>query len=336
MYGPHVERIHAAAVQGGSVVGKPARAPAGSSKMPPQAGSAMGARGRPSITAHIRAARASAEAAGFAARAFQVFVAGPRSMTITLQDEEADELRAFLDRNRDVVVVAHGTYADFPWHGRPYPAHFIGKELALCARAGIAGLVVHLGVPGVEEVAKYLPRLVTAAAAPAPGGGAAPRRALLYLEVPHVKPENSHYETPEKLAELFRAVRRLDPGLCRFGLCIDTAHLWSCGVDLQSFEAAEEWLSRLEAVADVIPPDRVLLHLNDSLDARGSGVDHHAPLLGGAIWGAYRERPRQSGLAAFVDYAERHGTPAILERKPLEAILDDYAVLGRLTDSARL
>ena len=299
MFGPHADRVHAVA--------------AGNKK------------GRPSITAHIQAARAAAASVDFDARSFQVFVAGPRNMSMTLREEEADELRAFLDTNHRLQVVAHGTYGDYPWYGAPYPAKFIRMELEACERAGISGLVVHLGKPGVAEVMKYIPRLVTTA-----------RGVLIFLETPAVKPASSNYETPEKLATLFGAIRTIDPTLCKFGLCIDTAHLWSCGVDLSSFEDAEEWIRRLEAVADVIPPDRIMLHLNDSLEACGDGVDSHAPLLAGHMWGAYADRPQQSGLAAFVDYAVRNGTTVILERKPPEALLEDYAVIDRLTDTVRL
>ncbi|GFR89426.1 AP endonuclease class II [Elysia marginata] len=245
-------------------------------------------------------------------------------MAITLLDEEADELREYLDHNRELQVISHGTYADYPWYGKLHPAAFIRTELGLCERAGISGLVVHLGRPGVGEVMQVLPRLVT------------PARVLIFLETPHVKPEHAHYETPEKLAILFQEIRKLDPSLCKFGLCIDTAHLWSSGVDLQSFENAESWLRRLEAVASVIPPDRIIFHLNDSFDELGSGVDRHAPLLNGKIWGNYKDRPLQSGLAAFVDYIVRNSSIALLERKPQEALFDDFSVLGRLTASARL
>ena len=63
-----------------------------------------------------------------------------------------------------------------------------------------------------------------------------------------MKPERSHYETPQKLAAFFRKVREVDPELQEFGLCIDTAHLWSCGVDIASREDARAWLDELEAV----------------------------------------------------------------------------------------
>jgi endonuclease IV len=302
MFGPHVDRAHSVS------------APDGGNK-----------KGRPSITAHIKAARAAAAAVDFDARSFQVFVAGPRNMSMTLRDEEADELRSFLDANRRLQVIAHGTYGDYPWHGALFAAKFIHTESVACERAGISGLVVHLGKPGVAEVMEFIPRLVTTASS-----------VLIFLETPAVKPESSNYETPEKLATLFRAIRTIDPSLCKFGLCIDTAHLWSCGVNLSSFEDAEEWVRRLEAVASVIPPHRVILHLNDSFEACGNGVDRHAPLLSGQMWGAYADRPLQSGLAAFVDYAVRNETTVILERKPPEALLDDYAAIGRLTATARI
>ncbi len=296
MFGPHVDRVHA------------------------------GGPGRPPLLAHIRAARAAALAADFDARAFQVFLAGPRNFSVTLRPEEAEELRPFL-AGAGLFVVAHGTYMDFPWGDSPYPARFIRDELALCARAGVAGLVVHLGKTPPAAVEARLPSL-----APPPGGAAPPR---LYLETPAVKPENSFYETPEKLAVLFRAVRKVDPGLVGFGLCVDTAHLWSSGVDLRSYEDASGWLRRLEAVAADIPPDRIIFHLNDSFDARGSGRDEHAPLLRGKIWGEYADRPRQSGLAAFVDYAVDNRTPTILERKPKEELLGDYAAIARITPAVR-
>ncbi len=298
--GPHVDRIHARR------------------------------RGRPTIVEHLSAARQGAVDVGFNAVTFQIFVAGPRNLITTMKEEEADELREYLDAHRNLTVISHGTYLDFPWSGHHYIAHFIRGELQMCARAGISGLVIHLGKPPVEVVREILPRLIT------------DHPVLIYLETPHIKPPNSHYDSPEGLAVLFRAVRELDPELCRFALCIDTAHIWSCGADIQSFEAAEGWLDRLERVSDVIPPDRVAFHLNDSYDKQGSGVDHHAPLLQGELWGRYRECPQESGLAAFISYMNRHRSLVILERGgtgrgggPPPSLLDDYAVLLKMTPAVR-
>jgi endonuclease IV len=275
---------------------------------------------RPTILAHIRAAAAAARGSGFAATVFQVFVAGPRARAFTVTEDEADELRAFLAPRPHLRVIAHGTFTDVPWNGAPHAAKFIRLELERCQRARIEGLVIHLGRTPPATVAKVVPRLLTADAPDV----------LLYLETPAVKAAASHYESPEKLAALFRRLRKADPGLCRLGLCIDTAHLWSSGVDLSSYEGAEAWLARLEACAADLPFDRLLFHLNDSLDSCGGGRDRHAPLLEGEIWKEYAGRARASGLAAVVDFLIRHGVAAVLERRPASALLGDYAILGLL------
>jgi hypothetical protein len=79
-----------------------------------------------------------------------------------------------------------------------------------------------------------------------------------------------------------------------------------------------------------------MVHLNDSERPRGIGPDTHAGLATGKIWGEYRDRLGESGLAAFTDYAQRHDTPVILERKPKEALKNDYFILGELVPSAKV
>lgn len=286
MYGPHVNRYHAAA----------------------------GAAARPSIADHIRAAVAEArDGSGFGIGAAAIFVGGPKSCSITLRPEERAELRDLV-ASTGIRVIAHSSYAAQPWRGDAGAAQYIRDELRVCAEAGIEGLVVHAPKLPIAEVVRYAGGLA--------GDAASPR---LYLETPAVTPAETYYETPEKLRSLFSALREV-PG--QFGLCVDTAHIWTSGIDLRSYDAAARWLGRLEEAADVIP--QVMLHLNDSLRARGVGPDAHAGLAAGRIWEEYRDDLRRSGLAAFVDYAERHGTPVILERKPKEALPADYAVLRRL------
>lgn len=290
MYGPHVSRYHAAGA-------------------------------RPSMAAHVAAACAEAKAAAdFEVRAVSLFVGGPHNRAINLRPEERAELRGGLAR-AGVRAIAHSSYAAPPWGGDPDAARYIRDELAVCQEAGITGLVVHLPKAPPAQVAKYAARLLNRDAPDV----------RVYLETPALVPRETYYETSAKLAALFAEVRRAaDPGLDRFGLCVDTAHLWTNGVDLSSYEGAQAWFDGLEAVAGVIPPDRVMLHLNDSLRPRGVGPDTHAPLGRGQIWGAYRGRLAESGLAAVVAYAARHETPVILERKPKEALAGDYLALRSL------
>lgn len=180
--------------------------------------------------------------------------------------------------------------------------------------------------------------------APLAGVGAGARHCVrLYLETPHLKlaaersPARTEglvpYDTPEKLCELFRRIRAtVDPNLTYFGLCIDTAHLWSCGQDIATREGAADWIRRFEeharGVFELGPAggDQVILHLNDEVHARGSGRDEHARLARGVMWGAHRDRPQASGLQPFVDFAQRWGVPTVLERKGKPAGKDPEGV----------
>jgi hypothetical protein len=47
-------------------------------------------------------------------------------------------------------------------------------------------------------------------------------------------------------------------------------------------------------------------------------------------WHPCAEAAARSGIAAVADYAQRHGTTVILERKPREALTSDYRILRDL------
>ena len=317
---------------------------------------------RPSIRAQVECARGYRDkhlVRGSGPFAFQVFLAGPRTLDFTVDKAEAADLRALLGagagEGSPLWGVAHGTYMDVPWDteskSHAYRCGFIRAEVERAFEAGLAGVVIHLGIPGPDKVAAALPWIYPAAlggvrvcdvlrgAASAPAGRPLPR---VYLEVPHVLPANSHYETPEKLAALFRKLREVDANLAITGLCIDTAHLWACGADISTYEKGKDWVDRLAAVHDVILPEAIIFHLNDNRNPRGSGKDEHDPLLHGAIWGAFQQTPAESGLAAFVEYARRFNIPTVLERKgrkptgdmpelsAREALALDYTALAAL------
>lgn len=292
---------------------------------------------RPSIVAHVaKALEAARELGGVRLEVVQIFVGGPHSQAITLHADEAAALREFVGRE-GVRVVAHSSYACYPWKGNPHAAAYIREELRLCQASGISGLVVHLPKLPPQQVLAYLPRLVEPAAPDV----------RVYLETPANVPAETYYETPEKLAALFEAIAgALDPGLDRFGLCVDTAHLWVAGVDLRANADAAGWLEALCARLPGLAPERgpaasssggpagaaprLIFHLNDSQRPRGVGPDAHASLLQGRIWAAFADAPADSGLAAVADFARRRGSWLILERKPPAALVSDFHVLRRL------
>jgi hypothetical protein len=50
----------------------------------------------------------------------------------------------------------------------------------------------------------------------------------------------------------------------------------------------------------------------------------------GRIWAETAEVPGESGLSAVADFARRHGSLVILERKPNSALVGDYHVVRQL------
>lgn len=261
------------------------------------------------ISAAVREAR---DGSGFSMKAAAIFVGGPKNRKITLTDQECADIRAM-----DTVVVAHNTYSASPWKGDPSAAEFIKEQLRTCQRAGIVGLVVHLPKLPADAVIRYLPRLHEPAAPDV----------KLYFETPAVSPKESYYETPAKLAALFRQI----PPEMNVGLCIDTAHIWTCGVDISTYALAERYTVELEAMHGIIPPQSIMFHLNDSQRPLGVGPDAHEALTHGQIWAP----GAGSGLIAFIDYIVKHNSIAILERKPASLLRSDYKIIKEIAyDSA--
>lgn len=292
-FGPHVDRIYAKNGRGGA---------------------------RPSIVQQVEAVREIARECGFRMGAFQIFVAGPQNTKITLTGEEAEELAAYI-KETGLRGSAHNTYVSNIWTGArvAFSRKLVNQQMALCQAAGLEAFVLHLPINALAQdnsggtpFATLLEGLATLEI---------PEGVTLYLEVPATKPEKSHFESPEKIARALHAIR--DAGHDRVGICIDTAHLWSSGVDLSSRADAEAWLDRLNELAGdltvQIRPDApnqtpFMFHLNDSKRELGQGVDSHDQ-YGGNIWQAETAAGyAETGLGAFVDYARDNDCIVILER----------------------
>lgn len=104
----------------------------------------------------------------------------------------------------------------------------------------------------------------------------------------------------------------------RFGLCVDTCHIFGAGYDLRTKSAVYMYL---EAFEELIGLHHIrLLHLNDSKRELGSNVDRHENLGYGRIG--------KEGLLEMARYFKNLNVPIILET-PTEHIREDLAlVLG--------
>ena len=267
-----------------------------------------------SFVSTIKESINEAKQTGFEIRSAALFVGGPRTRRINLSLDEQSNLKKYI-KQTDLKVIAHSAYAAYPWRNDPLVMKYIDKELETCENSGITGLVIHLPKLPISSVMSCIPSLPTRSSV------------RIYFETPAI-PGVSFYDTPQKLAELFTNLKKFDPDGKFFGLCFDTAHLWTCGVDIRSFTNAQSWIQKLESYSKIIPPETIMCHLNDSLKPIGVGPDVHAQLTVGEIWKDIDLV--QSGLFAFIQYIRRHNMIAILERSSADAYPFDYNILRHI------
>lgn len=255
----------------------------------------------------------------------QVFVKGPRSSKDTLTEDDKFQLREYINHVR-LPLVIHGAYIDVPWGGARGTIHNIKQELQTAAYIGAQGVVIHLGAGASNE---NVLRDVLKSVADLPKNSTGQ---TLWLEINTAKPGTGTFETPEKLDVLFDRIRRLDigPDQLKIGLCIDTAHLFSCGVALRDRHSASNWINKVEQILDKDTP--IMLHLNDSASALGSGKDIHQKLCHGNLWRDYHPDHGNlpfddSGLAAILDWADENNIITILERHQ-GGVISDLTLLS--------
>lgn len=248
--------------------------------------------------------------ANFDITAVAIFVAGPRTYNINVSTEETDNIRSL-----QLDIYVHNTYISHPWEGSCKAINSIHDQLKICEQMNAAGFIIHLPKNTIDNIIKVLPTIYDPE-----------YTTRIYLEIPALKPSNSTFHKPKYLNELFKRIKyEVDPNLNYFGLCIDTAHLWSCGVDLSDYKSAETWLYELD-----IDPKCLIIHCNDNDKDLGHSPDVHNSLTDGKIWSQYKCNLQESGLMAIIKFAKKFDIPIILERHPMELLFNDYVIIQQL------
>ena len=120
----------------------------------------------------------------------------------------------------------------------------------------------------------------------------------------------------EDLAYFYKKISRNPLISERFGICVDTCHIFAAGYNLVNKSGVNAYL---EAFEELIGLRHVkLVHLNDSKKDVGSNVDRHENIGHGFIG--------KQGLLEFAKYFKNINVPIILET-PGEHILDDISML---------
>lgn len=232
----------------------------------------------------------------------QIYAIGPKEAKENLSQDDKVNIKKIVDET-GIKIYVHVSYLSNPWGAKSaFGRHLLKKELDIASDIGAEGIVMHLSKTSANLIAEYITTVDTT-------------MVKIFLEIESYKASSHTYETPYKLKNLFDKIIKLDPTRSsRIGLCIDTAHIWSAGVDISTRQKMTEWLDEI----DQINVEKIV-HLNDQVYDFGSGRDKHAPLTFGTMWLKYNHETgvspiSESGLAAIVGWAIKNNINMILER----------------------
>lgn len=236
--------------------------------------------------------------------AFQIFTRNPRGWAVN--PIPRSEVLSFKNRLatsgiEKTSVVVHMPY--LPNLSGP-PGEFyqrsvktLKEEMQRCEFLGISYLVIHLGSHMGKGSKSGIDQLINALST-ACAHSKSPNGVVVLLE------NNAGYRNNVggKLEELRLILDKLN-NTERFGLCIDTCHLFASGYDLRTYESVNMVIEKIE---DIIGLQALkVIHLNDSKGPLGSNLDRHEHIGLGSIG--------RVGVAAFINHATIKALPIIME-----------------------
>lgn len=236
--------------------------------------------------------------------AFQIFTRNPRGWAVN--PIPRSEVFSFKNRlaasgiERTSVVV-HMPY--LPNLSGPQGEFYqrsvktLKEEMQRCEVLGISYLVIHLGSHMGKGSKSGIDQLINALDT-ACAHRQSPNGVVVLLE------NNAGYRNNVggKLEELRLILDKLN-NTERFGLCIDTCHLFASGYDLRTHESV---IMVIEKIENIIGVEALkVIHLNDSKGPLGSNLDRHEHIGLGSIG--------RGGIAAFINHATIKALPIIME-----------------------
>ena len=228
-----------------------------------------------SIAGGVFNAIASANELGF--KALAVFVRNQRRWAAKPLDQKTiDRFREDREKSGIKYVVAHASYlanlgSDNP-ESREKSLNAVVDDLNRCQLLGIEYLVLHPGSNknlehGIEYIAEGLNKAEKLADSP---------DVKLLLETTAGQ-GNCIGHRFEHIGDILKKLKHPE----KFGVCLDTCHIFAAGYDFSTPKAYKETFKQF---GDAIGIENLLaIHCNDSLKDLGSRVDRHAHIGKGKI-----------------------------------------------------
>jgi deoxyribonuclease-4 len=237
------------------------------------------------LGAHMSASggphKALERAKGHGFNAMAMFVRNQRQWRApTLTDKAVALFRRTRSETDVQKIVAHASYLVNLAGRNPIREKSIDamiEDVARCDRLGIEAIVFHPGAhpdpdAGIRLVAEALNAIV---AAGRPGGADdPPPRILLEGTAGQGNSVGCSFEHLRAILDLLEKRER-------FGVCLDTCHLFAAGYDVRT---AADWRGTMERFDKIVGLGHLAaMHLNDSKRPLGARVDRHAHIGHGEI-----------------------------------------------------
>ena len=269
--------------------------------------------------------------------AIQIFTGSNQSSSLkskqNLTPEMRNKIKTYLT-SHDLKLFIHAIYllnfsAFSPENKRIHYAHQnIIYDLEIGQALGAKGVVLHIGVqksmPKEEAYSNMINNIIhilikTNKSAP---------DVKLLLETPAGQGTQIATSLPE-LAELWTgflvkmkemvstksmSISQFNKCQERLGFCLDTAHLFSSGVDLRNKVQVKTYLHHFDNLIGLNNVE--LIHLNDSKAPLNSRRDIHQGIGDGFIFGKQyldKEQGYLSSLKEIVSYSKKNKVPIVLE-----------------------
>lgn len=232
---------------------------------------------------------------------FQCFLVEQSSgKLVKFSEHDRAIIHAYIQENT-VATFAHSSYLVNPARDVPLSAHYAFKrELVLAKQLGFSHVVLHPGSfdktknrkDGIELLARFVNTVMR-------------NEPLLRLVLENIAFANHSLGGDlEDFRTLLEKIDKPD----KLAFCIDTAHAHAYGYDVITQSGQQEFVRLLDATIGL--HRIVLIHLNDTQEARGSRIDKHAVMGEGVIG--------HVALQAFALHPELRHIPLLMELPVLD------------------
>jgi len=240
---------------------------------------------------------------------FQIFTRNPRGWKVSnLDHEEVEKFKSKLRQHNIGPVVSHMPY--LPNLSSPKDDFYeksveaLVGEVERCTLLKIQYIVIHLGSHlglGRDAGLKRLVGALNPATAKIKGD----LKILLENTAGQANSMGSRFEELREIIDKSRHPKRL-------GICLDSCHLYAAGYDLHTSKSVKATMERFEEIVGV--EELKVIHLNDSKNGLGSGLDRHEHIGMGYIG--------EEGFRALLHHPTVRELPLILET-PIDERRDD-------------